>query len=102
MIIGVLIGLVVGGGGVFALISMSAKSTVARARTEAQQLVDNARREAENRAKEIELAAKQEQLKAKEKFERENEQSRRKLDEHEQRLAAMQDPPRDVPGPPPL
>ena len=26
---------------------------------------------------------------------------RRALDEHEQRLAAMQDPPRDVPGPPP-
>lgn len=91
IIIGILIGLVIGGGGVFALIQLSAKSTIARARTEAQQLVDNARREADNRAKEIELAAKQEQLKAKEKFERENEASRRKLEELENRLTKRED-----------
>ncbi|MBC8105546.1 MAG: ribonuclease Y [Anaerolineae bacterium] len=91
IIIGILIGLVLGGGGVFALIQLSAKSTIARARTEAQQLVDNSRREADNRAKEIELAAKQEQLKAKEKFERENEASRRKLEELENRLTKRED-----------
>ena len=91
IIIGLLVGLVLGGGSVFALIQLSAKSTVARARSEAQQLVDNARREADNRAKEIELAAKQEQLKTKEKFERENETSRRKLEELENRLTKRED-----------
>ncbi|CAN5702132.1 ribonuclease Y [soil metagenome] len=91
LIIGILIGLVAGGGGVFALIQLNAKSTLARARTEAQQLIDNARREADNRAKEIELAAKQEQLKAKEKFERDNEASRRKLEDLENRLTKRED-----------
>jgi ribonuclease Y len=91
LIIGILIGLVLGGGGVFALITLNARSTVARARNEAQQLVENARREADNRAKEIELAAKQEQLKAKEKFEREHESARRKLEELENRLTKRED-----------
>jgi ribonuclease Y len=89
--IGVLIGLIVGGGGVFAFIQVSGKNILARARTEADVIRDNARREAENRAKEIELSNRQEQLKLKEKFERENDAARRKLDEHESRLSKRED-----------
>ena len=91
IIIGLLIGVVLGAGGVFAFVQSSGKSTLARARTEADQIRDNARREADNKAKEIELACKQEQLKAKEKFERENETARRKLEELDQRLSKRED-----------
>jgi ribonucrease Y len=89
--IGILIGLLLGAGGAFAYIQMSAKSILARARAEAQTTRDNAKLEAENKAKEIELAFKQEQLKLKERFERENESARKKLDEHESRLAKRED-----------
>jgi ribonucrease Y len=89
--VGVLIGLVLGGGGAFALIQTIGKNTLSRARAEADQLRENARNQAENKAKEIELAARQEQLKLKEKFERENESARKKLDEHESRLAKRED-----------
>jgi len=91
ILIGVVIGLIVGGGGIYALIQINSKSAIARARQEAQQIVDNARREGENRAKEIELAAKQDQLRAKEKFEREHEGNRRKLEELETRLSKRED-----------
>src|SRR5947208_16830750 len=89
--VGILIGLVLGGGGAFALIQTIGKNKLSRARAEADQLRENARSQAENKAKEIELAAKQEQLKLKEKFERENESARKKLDEHESRLAKRED-----------
>jgi ribonuclease Y len=91
IVIGVLIGLVLGGGGVFAFINLSAKNLLTRARAEADQLRDNARHEADNKAKEIELLAKQEQLKVKEKFERENESARRKIEEAESRLTKRED-----------
>ena len=42
--IGVLVGLVLGGGGAFALIQTIGKSTLSRARAEAEQLRENARR----------------------------------------------------------
>ena len=91
LLTGILIGLVVGGGAVFAFVQMSARNVLARARAEADQLRDNITREAQNKAKEIELAAKQEQLKAKGLFERENETSRRKLEELENRLSKRED-----------
>src|SRR5688572_25840232 len=90
-ILGIVIGLLVGGGAVFAFIHFSAKNILTRARIEADVMRDNARREAENKAKEIELSQKQEQLKIKERFERENEQARRRLEEHESRLAKRED-----------
>jgi ribonuclease Y len=90
-IIGILIGLILGAGGAFAILQTMAKSTLTRARGEADLLRENARKEAENKAKEIELAARQEQLKLKEKFERENESARRKLEEHEIRLTKRED-----------
>jgi ribonuclease Y len=89
--IGIVVGLLLGGGAVFAFIQFSAKNTLTRARVEADAMRENARREAENKAKEIELAQKQEQLKLKERFERENEQARRKLEEHELRLSKRED-----------
>src|SRR5581483_10031963 len=90
-VIGILIGLILGAGGAFAIIQTLAKNTLIRARTEADQLRENARKEAENKAKEIELASKQEQLKLKERFERENEAARKKCEEHELRLAKRED-----------
>lgn len=86
IIIGILIGLIVGGGGAFAFLQMSARSLLARAKAEADTHRDNMRREAENNAKEIELAARQEQFKAKEQFERENEANRKTLADVEARL----------------
>jgi ribonuclease Y len=91
LVIGVLIGLVVGAGAVFAFVQTSAKNVLARARAEGEQIRDNATREAQNKAKEIELAAKQEQLKAKGQFERDNESARRKLEELETRLSKRED-----------
>ena len=91
LVIGTLIGLVVGAGGVFAFMQMSARSVLTRARAEAEQLRENVSKEAQNKAKEIELAAKQEHLRVKEKFEREHESARRKLDEHETRLSKRED-----------
>jgi ribonuclease Y len=91
IIIGVLIGLIVGAGAMFAFVQLTAKSTLARARADADQLRDAARREAETKAKEIELTSRQEQLKLKEKFERENETARKKLEEHESRLSKRED-----------
>src|SRR3954469_14814116 len=90
-LIGILIGLAVGAGAVLAYLQFAANSTLARARTEAEQMRQNAIKEAENRAKEIELAARQEQLKLKSQFEREQETSRRKLEEHENRLSKRED-----------
>jgi ribonuclease Y len=91
IIIGLAIGLLVGAGGFFAFVQLSAKNLLARARAEADQLRDSARREAENKAKEIELTNRQEQFKLKERFERDNEAARKKLDEHESRLAKRED-----------
>jgi ribonuclease Y len=90
-VIGILIGLILGAGGAFAILQTLAKNTLTRARAEADAMRENARKEAENKAKEIELASKQEQLRAKEKFERENEAARKKLEEHELRLNKRED-----------
>jgi ribonuclease Y len=90
-IIWLFVGLIVGGGGIYALVQMQARSALARARADADQIRENARQEATNRAKEIELTARQQQLKLKEQFEKENESARKKLDEHEMRLSKRED-----------
>jgi ribonuclease Y len=89
--IGLLIGLVVGAAGVFVFLQMSAKNLLAAARSESEQLKENALKEAQNKAKEIELAAKQERLKERESFEKENQAALRKLEEHELRLTKRED-----------
>ena len=86
-----LIGLAVGAGGVFLFVTMAGKSTLARARVEADQIRENAKQEATNKAKEIELSARTLQLKAKEQFERDHESARKKLEELESRLNKRED-----------
>src|SRR5690606_24282829 len=66
LIIGVLAGLLVGGGVVFAFLKASANGMVARAKADADQLRQTAQRDAESLAREIDLKAKQDQLAAKE------------------------------------
>ena len=90
-LIGIIIGLIVGGGAVWAALQMSAAGMIKRARFDAEQTRNNAAQEAQNRAKEIELSARQEQLKLKETFERENESARHELKVHEQRLSKRED-----------
>ena len=89
--IGIIIGLVIGGGGVWAVLQMTAGSLIRRARAEAEQIRTNATQEAQNKAKEIELSARQQQLKLKETFERENEAARNELKVQEQRLNKRED-----------
>src|SRR5687767_14767622 len=91
IVIGLLIGAAVGAGGVFAYVQMSARNLLTRARAEAEQLKENALKEAQNKAKEIELAAKTERLKERETSERENQAALRKLEEHELRLSKRED-----------
>jgi ribonucrease Y len=81
-----LVGLIIGGAGLYFWLQNSARNTLARARTEADQLRNNAKAEAQNKAKELELAARQEHLKFKEQFEKELDTNRKKLEEHEVRL----------------
>jgi ribonuclease Y len=91
ILIGLLIGLIVGAVASYVAMLFTGKSAIARAKTEAEQIRQNAQREAENKAKELELTAKQEQLKIKEKFERENDTARKKLEELDIRLAKRED-----------
>jgi ribonuclease Y len=91
IILGIFIGLVLGGGGLFALFHFSARNLLAKSRAEADRLRENALQAAQNKAKEIELASKQELLKRKEAFEREHETSRRKFEELESRFAKRED-----------
>ncbi len=86
IVIAVLVGV-----GIYAFHITSGQRMLAQAKLEADQMRENARREAENKAKEIQLAARQEQLKLKESSEREYESARRKLEDHESRLAKRED-----------
>ena len=85
------VGVVLGGGGVFAFIHFAGRSALAQARLDADQIRETARLEATTKAREIQLAAQQEQLKLKQEFERETEAARRKLQEHEARLDKRED-----------
>lgn len=90
-IIGLLIGLIVGAIVAWAVLTFVIRSTVARARVQADQLRENTLKEAQNRAKEIELAARQELLRAKETFDKESEATRVELKAQEQRLTKRED-----------
>jgi ribonuclease Y len=82
---------ILGGLGIYGFHITSGRRMLAQAKLDADQLRENARREAENKAKEIQLTAKQEQLRLKEQFERENDIARKKLDEHDMRLTKRED-----------
>jgi ribonuclease Y len=90
-LVGIIIGVVVGGAAVWAVLQMSAAGILKRAKMDADQTRNNAAQEAQNRAKEIELSARQEQIKLKETFERENEAARNEIKVHEQRLNKRED-----------
>lgn len=89
--IGLVIGLALGGAGVFFFIKQSANNVLAMAKLDAQRVKDNAEKDAQNRSKEIELSARQQQLKLKEQFEKENDSARNELKSHEQRLSKRED-----------
>jgi ribonuclease Y len=90
-IIGILIGLIVGGAAVWAVLQLLARNVLALARVEADQIRHNASQEAQNKAKEIELAARQEHLRLKEEYEREHESARNNMKSLEQRLNKRED-----------
>lgn len=89
--IGIIIGLVLGGGGAIAYVTLTSRSLLARAREDARQVIDNATKEATNKAKEIELAAKEQQQKIRSDFEKETETARQELKQLEQRLTKRED-----------
>src|SRR5688572_19972647 len=81
------VGLIVGAAAASAFLIMGSKSVLKKAHADADQLREQARREAETQAKEIELAAKQEQIKLRESFEKEMDRERKGLTDQENRLA---------------
>ncbi|MBC7783813.1 MAG: DUF3552 domain-containing protein, partial [Burkholderiales bacterium] len=85
-VIGALIGVLLGGIGVFGFLHFSGKNMIAQAKTIAEQFKRQSQLEADNKAREIELAAQQKAMKLKETFEQDQHNSRRKLAEHESRL----------------
>ena len=89
--IGAVIGLIVGGGGIFFYLSSSAKNLVGAAKLDAERLRETARKEAETLAKEVALAARQEQVRLKQEFDKDHEVERRQMKEQEQRLAKRED-----------
>ncbi|MCC6424675.1 MAG: ribonuclease Y [Phycisphaerales bacterium] len=90
-IIGLFIGLIVGAVAAWLILTFVIRSTVARARIQAEQLRDNTLKEAQNRAKETELAARQESLRQKEAFDKESESRRMELKNQEISLTKRED-----------
>ncbi|MFT3784696.1 MAG: ribonuclease Y [Tepidisphaeraceae bacterium] len=90
-IVGGVVGLLLGAGGLFALLKLSSNNILAQAKEHAKQLKETAERNAESRAKEIELKARQDQLTLKEQTEKELESQRKKLNELETRLSKRED-----------
>ena len=90
-LIGLVVGLAVGGAGLYWFLSMTGRNILGLARTESEQIKANAIKDGTNRAKEIELTARQERLKLKEVMEKEHEAERRELKEMEQRLSKRED-----------
>ncbi|MGD1277849.1 MAG: ribonuclease Y [Tepidisphaeraceae bacterium] len=90
-IVGIAIGLMAGIVAVLAVLHALGKGALTRARSESEQIKQNALVEAQNKAREIELASRQEQLRRKEQFDREIESARNELKAHEARLTKRED-----------
>ncbi len=88
---GVVLGLVVGGAAVFALVKMFGGQTIAQAKAEADRLVKSAQDEARTIAEKAALEADRQVLERKEKFEEEAEGIRKELRENERRLTKRED-----------
>jgi ribonuclease Y len=91
LVIGLVLGVIAGGVGLYFYLNTTGKKIVTQARAEAETIKENARREGENRAREVELAAKQEQMKLRTQFDREVEGERKAMKEQEARLAKRED-----------
>jgi len=90
-VIGIVIGLFVGGGLVFAYFSTAASSVLKRAKSEGDQIRENAVKDAQLKAKEIELAAQQEQIKRKGEMEKGFEAARHQLNQEDIALGKRED-----------
>lgn len=86
VIIAGVVGMLVGGGLVFAMLTLVAGGKIRHAELEASRRLETARLEAEKRAAEIEAHAQARQLRMKEEFERQTEEDRKKLRDEELRL----------------
>jgi len=86
LVIGLVIGLIVGGGALFAFLHLTGKNILQQARQESEQLKRQSHLESETKIREIELVAQQKALKVKDQFEQEQNVARRKLDEQESRI----------------
>ena len=91
IIIGLLLGLLLGGGVAYLVLSRAANGLLSNARRDAEVSADTAIRDAQSRVLELDLQAKQERLLAKETFERDTEETRKKLADAEARLAKRED-----------
>ena len=85
-VIALIIGLVIGGGAVFAFFQFLAKNVVTAAKNEAESIRQTAQLQSDTRGREADLVAQQKQLKLKEAFEQEQSTARRRLEEQELRL----------------
>ena len=88
---GAVVGLLVGAAGVFLFLKMSANSTLAAARREAEGIVSKAKGEGETHAKQIELDARNAQAQRREQLEQELDTQRDELAEKERRLGKRED-----------
>ncbi len=91
ILIGLIIGLVVGGGAIFAYFTYAASSALKRAKVQGDQVIANAVKDAQLKAKEIELAAQQEQLKRKEEMEKGFAVARHELNQEDISLGKRED-----------
>ncbi len=89
--IGLVVGLIVGSGLLFALLKISGNNTIKLARNQAEQIRSQAERDAAARTKELELKAEKDRLSLRQQFEKELEGDRKKLGELESRLSKRED-----------
>ncbi|HWB52757.1 MAG TPA: ribonuclease Y [Tepidisphaeraceae bacterium] len=87
----VIVGLFAGGAGVLVFIQTAGRNAIARARSEADSIRQNAQKEAENKTKELELAAREERQRLKSEADKQAESQRNELKALEQRLSKRED-----------
>ncbi len=86
-----LLGLLIGAGAVYFLLTMSAKRVLSSARADAERLREEARQSGTTAAREIELKAREKEQDLRKRFADETEKERRDIRDTEQRLAKRED-----------